>query len=271
MTDRRTFLTRAGEAFVPTDSSIGPWGPATVSGLTIAGLVGYGAEQVGGDADFVGTRLTVDMVRMARMGELHVTADVVRDGRRLRMVDVTVSQDGRNVAHGRAIFARRSDAPTGKVWEPVVVMPPPPTPDQTPAFGPKPYFGPDARPARDFEAWRDVTNEKYVWYDCDARLVEDEPMSAFVRAAAIADVANPLTNWGSEGMQFVNSDVTLMLSRLPEGTMLGMAARDRQEAGGVSVGSAVMFDATGPVGLVTVTALASMVEMVPRHGPAATG
>jgi hypothetical protein len=90
-------------------------------------------------------------------------------------------------------------------------------------------------------------------------------MSPFVRAAAVADVANPLTNWGSDGLQFVNSDVTLLLSRLPQGTMIGMAARDRQEADGVSVGSAVMYDVAGPVGLVTVTALASKVEMVPRH------
>jgi hypothetical protein len=231
----------------------------------IAGLVGYGAERAGADAEYVGTRLTVDMVRMAVTGELHVETDLLREGRRLRMVDVTVTQEGRNVAHGRAVFARRSEAPSGKVWEPSLVMPAPPPPEKTPAFGPKPYFGADATPARDFDAWRDPTNEKYVWYDCAAELVEGEPMSPFVRAAAVADVGNPLTNWGSDGLQFVNSDVTLLLSRLPEGTMLGMAARDRQESNGVSVGSAVMFDAAGPVGLATVTALASDVPMVPRH------
>jgi hypothetical protein len=236
-----------------------------VSGLVVAGLVGYGAEQAGGDGDFVGTRLTVDMVRMATMGELRVESSVLREGRRLRMVDVTITQAGRNVAHGRAIFARRSQDPPGTVWAPAVSMPAPPPPEKTPPFGPRPYYGPNAESARDFEAWRDPANAKYVWYDCDARLVDGEPMSPFVRAAAVADVGNPLTNWGSEGLQFVNSDVTLLLSRLPQGTMLGMAARDRQEADGVSVGSAVMFDTSGPVGLATVTALASEVPMVPRH------
>jgi hypothetical protein len=265
VTDTRTFLTRSGEAFVPTDSAVGPWGPATVSGLVIAGLVGYGAERAAGDAEFVGTRLTVDMVRMAVMGELHVATELLREGRRLRMVDVTISQDGRNVAHGRGIFARRSEPTTGKVWSPNVAMPPAPVPEETPPFGPRPYFGPDAQPARTFDAWHDPSQDKYVWYDCDARLVDGEPMSPFVRAAAVADVANPLTNWGSEGLQFVNSDVTLLLTRLPEGTMLGLAARDRQEADGVSVGSAVMFDRSGPVGLTTVTALGSEVRMVPRH------
>lgn len=266
MTDRRTFLTRSGSAFVPTPSAVGPWGPDTVSGLVISGLVGYGAEQAAGDADFVGTRLTVDMVRMAVNGELHVEAEVLREGRRLRMVDVTITQAGRNVAHGRAIFTRRGEAPTGKVWTSDLTMPPPPDPEQTPAFGPRPYAGPDAEPADSFDAWRDPSRAKYVWYDCDAQLVEGESTSPFVRAASVADVANPLTNWGSDGLQFVNSDVTMLLSRLPQGTMLGLAARDRQEADGVAVGSAVMFDTEGPVGVTTVAALASTVRMVPRVG-----
>lgn len=266
MTDRRTFLTKAGNAFVPTAVAVGPWGPTTVSGLVIAALVGHAAEQAAGDADFIGTRLTVDMVRMAVMGELHVETELLREGRRLRMVDVTITQSGRNVAHGRGIFARRSDVPVGTVWGPDVTMPPPPEPDETPAMGPKPYAGLDAKPARDFEPWRDTTQPKYVWYDFAAQLVEGEPTTPFVRAAAVADVANPLTNWGSEGLQYVNSDITLLLSREPVGTMLGMAARDRQEAGGVSVGTAVMFDCSGPVGVTTVTALASEVAMrVPAH------
>ncbi|HWC35076.1 MAG TPA: acyl-CoA thioesterase domain-containing protein [Mycobacteriales bacterium] len=265
MTDRRTFLTRSGDRFVPNAAAVGPWGPTTVSGLVVAGLVGYGAEQAGGDADFVGTRLTVDMVRMATMDELRVESSVLREGRRLRMVDVTITQGGRNVAHGRAVFARRSKPPTGDVWSPAVTMPAPPAPEETPLFGPKPYVGRLAQPAADFEPWRDASQEKFVWYDFDAQLVDGEPTSPFVRAAAVADVANPLTNWGSEGLQFVNSDVTLLLSREPQGTMLGMAARDRQEADGVSVGSAVMVDRFGPVGIATVVGLASEVEMRPPH------
>jgi hypothetical protein len=261
VTDRRTFLTRADQTFMPTPAAVGPWGPATVSGLVVSGLVGYAAERAAGDADFHGTRLTVDMVRMATMSELHVETTMLREGRRLRMVDVTITQDGRNVAHGRGVFTRRSATPAGTVWAAPVTMPAPPDPAETPSTGPKPYAGPDAVPVRTFDPWRDTTLEKYVWYDFDAQLVDGEETSPFVRASAVADVANPLMNWGSEGLQYVNSDVTLLLSRLPEGTLIGMAARDRDEADGVSVGSAVMADARGSVGLATVTALASEVPM----------
>lgn len=267
VTDRRTFLTRTGdETFLPSPSAVGPWGPSTVSGLVVCGLVGYAAEQAAGDEDFVGTRLTVDMVRMAAQGELRTESTVLREGRRLRLVDVTITQQGRNVAHGRGVFARRSQTPPGEVWAPGVVMPAPPDADETPVFGPKPYVGDQALPARDFDPWRDASQAKYVWYDFDATLVEGEQTSPFVRAAAVADVSNPLTNWGSEGLQFVNSDVTMLLSRLPEGTMLGLAARDRHDAGGISVGTAVMYDRVGPIGVTTVAALASEVRMqIPSH------
>jgi Thioesterase-like superfamily len=267
VTDRRTFLTRLdADILMPTPSAVGPWGPTTVSGLVMTGLVGYAAEQAAGNADFVGTRLTIDMVRMAVMSELRIETTLLRDGRRLRMVDVTITQEGRNVAHGRAVFTRRAEAPPGSVWAAPVTMPLAPAPEDTPRFGPKPYVGPTAQPAGSFDPWRDTTQEKYVWYDFDAQLVEGEVTSPFVRAAAVADVANPLGNWGSEGLQYVNSDVTLLLSRLPQGTMIGMAARDRQEADGVSVGTAVMFDAVGPIGLTTVTGLASEVPMNPNPG-----
>jgi hypothetical protein len=272
VTDRRTFLTRTGDqTFMPTPAAVGPWGPSTISGLVITGLVGYAAEHAANDADFVGTRLTVDMVRMAVHGEMRTETAVLRDGRRLRMVDVTILQGDRNVAHGRAIFVRRSATPTGSVWAPTVAMAMPPEPDETPAYGPRPYVGPEAVPVSDFEPWRDTTQAKYVWYDFEAALVDGESTSPFVRAAAVADVSNPLMNWGSEGLQFVNSDMTMLLAREPEGTMLGLAARDRQEAGGVSVGTAVMFDRSGPIGLTTVTSLASEVRMkIPDHRAASS-
>jgi hypothetical protein len=272
VTDRRTFLTRTGDqTFVPNPSAVGPWGPSTVSGLVITGLVGYAAEQGANDPDFVGTRLTVDMVRMAVQGELRTETTVLREGRRLRMVDATILQGDRNVAHGRAIFVRRSQTPEGSVWTAPVVMPSPPAPEETPAYGPKAYFGPDAVAAGDFEPWRDATRAKYVWYDFEAALVDGEETSPFVRAAAVADVSNPLMNWGSHGLQFVNSDVTMLLAREPEGTMIGLAARDRQEAGGVSVATAVMFDCVGPIGLTTVTSLASEVRMaIPDHRAASS-
>jgi acyl-coenzyme A thioesterase PaaI-like protein len=232
--------------------------------MVVAGLVGYAAEHAGGDAEYVGARLTVDMIRMAGMGELRTSARLLREGRRLRLVDVEVEQNGKPVALGRAVFARRSDPPAGQVWSDPVAMPSPPTDEASRGYGPRAYSG-DGREHENFDIWKDPAQEKYVWFNLAADLVEGEPMSNFVRAACVADVANPLTNWGSEGLQYVNSDVTMYLSRIPHGQTIGLAARDRQDADGVSVGTATMLDRLGPVGTCVVTALASEVPMQPPN------
>jgi hypothetical protein len=105
-----------------------------------------------------------------------------------------------------------------------------------------------------------------MWFRLGRDLVEDEPMSGFVRAACVADATNPLMNWGTEGLEFVNSDVSMILARAPEGPLVGLAARDRQVHGGVSVGTATMHDRRGAVGSCVVTALASEVPMQPPGG-----
>jgi acyl-CoA thioesterase superfamily protein len=253
-----------GDGYLPLAAAVGPWGPQTVSGMVIAGLVGHVAEQAAGDADFIGTRLTVDMIRMAVMGEINVSSRILREGRRLRLVDVLLEQDGKSVAHGRAVFARRSKVPAGLVWAETTAMPPLPI-DGWPGNGGLAYAGIDGTPSEDFRVWSDTPGPKLVWFQLPHDLVEDVPITSFVRAASIADVANPLTNWGSDGLQYVNSDVTLQLARLPEGSAIGLVARDRHSEAGVSVGTSTMHDHRGPVGICTVTALASDVPMTPRR------
>jgi hypothetical protein len=71
----------------------------------------------------------------------------------------------------------------------------------------------------------------------------------------VADLANMVGNRGDAGVQFINADVTMALARLPAGPGIGLADQ-RVEDDGISVATAVMFDRSGTVGSVTVTALA---------------
>jgi hypothetical protein len=234
--------------------------------MVVSALVGHVAERAAGDADHAGIRLTVDMVRMAAMEEFSVAATMRRDGRRLRLVDVVVEQRGRPVAFGRAAFARRTTQPRGEVWAAPSAMPPAPLEDDPGHTGPR-AFTSDGTASENFDVWRNPATEKFVWFTLAHDLVEGEPMSDFVRAAGVADAANPLTNWGSEGLEFVNSDVTVHLARLPSGTAIGLAARDRQSQDGIAASSATMHDRAGCFGICTVTALASQVPMQPPRRP----
>jgi hypothetical protein len=66
-----------------------------------------------------------------------------------------------------------------------------------------------------------------------------------------------VTNWGSNGVEYINTDIAMTLAREPEGVEIGLLATDRVEADGIAVGTAAMFDRRGPLGTVTVASLAN--------------
>ncbi|WP_327092932.1 hypothetical protein OIE66_20495 [Nonomuraea sp. NBC_01738] len=91
--------------------------------------------------------------------------------------------------------------------------------------------------------------------------MDDEPLTPFVRAALAADFASPLSNSGTEGIQFINADFTLTLSRLPASEEIGMEGNGHLSAAGVATGQCVMHDTTGPIGFCVVTAVANPVAL----------
>jgi hypothetical protein len=66
-----------------------------------------------------------------------------------------------------------------------------------------------------------------------------------------------VTNWGSRGVEHINTDITMTLAREPEGVEIGLLATDRVEHDGIAVGTAAVFDRRGPLGTVIVAALAN--------------
>ena len=75
-----------------------------------------------------------------------------------------------------------------------------------------------------------------------------------------------MTNWGSEGVGFINVDLTLVLARLPEGPDVGIEADDHISSDGLAVGTATMFDRGGPIGTCVVSALSNARRQVDFAG-----
>jgi hypothetical protein len=83
------------------------------------------------------------------------------------------------------------------------------------------------------------------------------PTTPFSRAAMAGDVASSLTHYGTRGLQYINADYTLNLSRLPEGIDIGLAALTHTGHDGVATGTAALFDARGQIGTATASTLAN--------------
>jgi Thioesterase-like superfamily len=255
------FFVSDGKDYVPTRLARGPWGPS-ISGNYVGGMLGRTVQHDVDDADLQPARLTVDLLRPVALQPLQMHSSVVRDGRRLRLVDAIMTQDDVVVARASALFLRRSEHGEDTVWTSPVTMPAiPPDPVMLADDVPMVFhsFGRDSvagSPGVGVSEWRHH-GQKFAWMRETKSLVDDEPLSPFTRAVMAGDVTSSLTHWGTAGLQFINADYTVTLSRLPEGVYIGLAAMTHYGHAGVATGVATLFDETGPIGSGMATALAN--------------
>jgi len=233
--------------FAPRSHARSPWSADMLHGRLLAGLAARAVEADHPGSEFGVVRLTVDMFRAAPMAEVTVLSTVVRAGGRVRANEVSLTCDGREVARASALLVRRAAEPPGEVWSaPAWSVRAPdelPSPDHSPeavAMGvPELRFaGPGLDGAVQRRAWLRDTRE----------LVDGESLSPFVRAVIAADVANPVSNWGTRGLQFINADLTVYLARYPDGEWVGLEVTDHLSGAGAGLGQCALYDETGRIG-----------------------
>ena len=104
-------------------------------------------------------------------------------------------------------------------------------------------------------------------------VVEGEPASPFVRTVVAAEATSLVTNLGTRGIGYINGDLTVGLSRLPQGDYIGVQADSHWCTDGEAVGGATLFDDRGPFGTAMVTAIANAAAQIdfgtpdPRAAP----
>ena len=255
-----SFFVSNGDEYLPTKLAKGPWGPS-LAGNYVGGLLARSVERIVDDPDLQPARITVDLLRPVAPSAVRVQAITVRHGRRLRLVDSVMTQNETLVARASVLFLRRSEAGTGTVWTSPITMPAPPPEngalaDDVPMFmwsyGRDPIAG---TPGIGVDEWRS-DGQKFAWMRETKLLVDDEPLTPFIRTVMAGDVTSSLANWGTDGLQFINADYTLTLSRLPIGLNIGLAAVSHHSQNGVATGSVTFFDRQGPIGIGVSTALA---------------
>jgi Thioesterase-like superfamily len=194
-----------------------------------------------------------------------VTAEVVREGRRICLVDAMLTQGGERVARASAIFLKPTASAEGKVWTPSDQPAPPPLDVAPVSSEPRvPFFHSDEGWSQSFKEHQNPSR-KASW-NTALPVVSGEPVTPFQGVAAMADGASLVTNWGDRGVEYINTDITLTLARLPEGLEIGLAAEDRIENDGIAVGTAVVFDRIGSLGTVVVTSLVNAHRTVDFEG-----
>jgi hypothetical protein len=265
------FFTVDGDSYLPGPMAQGPWG-AAMAGQIVGGLLAWGIERSGIEPDLQPARVTVDLLRPVLLEPVQIQTSVQREGRRIKLVDGMMMQNGKTVARAGALFLRRGDHPDGEVWSAPVQMPPIPTDSEHfPADIPFLIWGYGTalqKESRGVAAWEQSGSQKFAWTRIFRPMVRGHPITPFVRLAFAGDVTSSLTHWGTGGLRYINADYTVTASRLPDGEYLGLAAQSHYGAAGVATGSATLFDRHGPIGTSTALALAQPAEAFkPIHIP----
>ena len=258
------FFTVDGDSYVPGVLTRGPWG-AAMGGQIVGGLLGWGIERSGIDPDLQPARLTVDLLRPVLLEPVQIQTSVQREGRRIKLVDGALVQNGQTVARASALFLRRGDQPDGQVWSAPVEMPPLPTDSNGfPADMPFHIWGYGATlggsPGIAAGEWEQSHSRKFAWTRPFRPMVHGHPLTPFVRLAFAGDVTSSLSHWGTAGLRYINADYTITVSRLPDGEFLGLAAQSHYAAAGVATGTVTLFDRHGPIGTSSALALAQPAE-----------
>src|SRR4030095_12947217 len=212
MTKNQPFFThdRVTDTFMPTPVSNGPWDPNSLHGRVVIGLLAHVIEQRHGSDDFVPARLTVDMFRLPNTTTpIEVTTNLIRDGKRIKVVEAEFFSGGVSMARASCQLLRRTENAAGNVWSPRDWGAPLPGTIPAPT---DPKLGMNGKwTTRPIVGKMGSLGPRRLWMSEVGELVGGVPVTTFVPVAVGADFASPFANAGDKGLGYINSDVTIYL------------------------------------------------------------
>lgn len=270
MSDALFEVRRAGESgqatVLPTGFARGPWSPDALHGGPVAALAARAAEAVFAesfDGAYLPTRFTLDLERPVPLAPLVVSSAVVRPGRKVQIVEVTVADEsGQRLARASVLAIRQR-----RLAPPDDLIRPPDTPPPPPPAAPSSFDG-WGFPTSAVAYHQNATEHRLVdgafgvpgpvvdWIRLVVPVVDGESPTPFQRVAAASDFLNGVS-WVLSGADwiFINPDLTVTLHRLPVGDQVAVDAVTRIDADGTGTAEADLYDTEGRLGRAVQTLL----------------
>jgi acyl-CoA thioesterase len=236
------------DAFQPSEWAVGPWSKDLLQGSAFGGLMVRALER-SATPGMVPARLSFDLWRPVNRDRLGVVVTVLRDGRKARTVEVSLTQTGKPVARCTAIYLRADPSLT------------PSAVDRTP-----PRVGPDAgravpEVARRWSPFFTGVDTRIVdgdllapgpsacWFSLQRALVPGETNSALVQTVSAADLCSGISAVVNlRETTFVNADLTIVLWRQPRAPWILLSAETRIGGQGTGVARGTLGDLDGTFG-----------------------
>ncbi|HET9691125.1 MAG TPA: thioesterase family protein [Acidimicrobiales bacterium] len=236
--DRRTY--------VPTILTQGPWDPGAQHGGPVSGLLATLVESTPSLVPMQVARLTVDLLRPVPLAPLDVERQVVREGKRIQVVDVQLLSGSDLVARASALRIRIGDDTAAIAPAPGPVVP---GPDHATAPEWSSPYVPGFRRAIELRVAAVPGGGSVLWVRLGVPIVVGARASAVATLAVAADFTS-LQGSGEVARRCaaINGDVNLHVLRAPRGPWVGLSGATAFSSTGTGLSSTVLCDLDGQVG-----------------------
>jgi hypothetical protein len=232
VTEEQAFYLPDRGGFVGTVCAQGAWDPNAQTGVAVLALLGHVLEDLPTLTPMGLARITVDMVRPVPIGRrLEVTSTVVREGKKLQVLDLAVTVE--DVEHVRARVLRLRDADisdrpgmpeSSTQHDPASALQPPETLEELAVDR-----GPGMMRALDLRRARVGESDAYgFWMRLRVPVVAGEPIRAMSRQTVAVDFANCIGAAINPSVATtINPDVSAHFLRPPTGEWLAIVGDTR--------------------------------------------
>jgi hypothetical protein len=240
-----------GGEYLATELTRGPWDPGAQHAGPPSALLGREIERLDQAGTFQVGRVVFEILRPVPIGPVRVDCKVLRPGKKVQLVEATLSNDDDELIRATAWLLRVSELELGEGV--VADDEPPPGPEE----GWTPEFFPTGQEVGYHTAmeWKAVAGAfleagpAKVWMRMRQPLVAGEEPSPLQRALVAADVGNGISSvldWRE--YVFINVDLTVHFERMPEGEWVCVDAVSRPQASGIGTAESVLSDQGGRIG-----------------------
>ncbi|MGE5566121.1 MAG: thioesterase family protein [Parcubacteria group bacterium] len=245
MAGKETIYRPEGSRFVPQAVASSAWDRMSQSGIAMSALLTHAAEQTPAPAPLQLARVTMDILRPAPMRTLEVSTRVLREGRRMQVVEATAAIDGADVARLRALRVRTEDTPAVPL-EAADYGPPEQAPDRS--LG-RQDGGRSALETRVIRGGREELGPGVVWGRPGYPLLPGVAVSPSAAAAMMADVGSGVSNvFDPAEWTFASIDLSVHFARTPISDWILVDARTATFGNGMGLVDTVLSDLQGPFG-----------------------